>query len=68
MPEQYTSEELKKWWVAVCPKCGWTGLSRDCEGGGQIADTGDYSDIICPECYKKDQWVVVEDAPRHIMN
>ena len=46
----YTKEELKKYWKAVCPKCGWKGLSKDCDGGGQIADTGDYFDLYCPIC------------------
>lgn len=39
-----------RWWNAVCPKCGWEGLSRDCDGGYPIADTGDYSDCVCPKC------------------
>ena len=46
----YSEEELKKWWLAYCPKCGWKGLSRDCRGGEQLADTGDYSDVTCPVC------------------
>lgn len=50
---EYTAEELSKWWPACCPKCGWRGLSRDAAGGGQIADTGDYDDIVCPECIKQ---------------
>ncbi len=50
MKAKYTKEDLKKWWPAVCPGCGWKGLSRDCYGGGQIADTGDYDDLSCPEC------------------
>lgn len=56
----YTEEELKKWWIAVCPECKWSGLSRDCGGGGQIADTGDYDDPVCPECSKRDKWVPVD--------
>ena len=36
---KYTAEELKEWYLAVCPKCGWRGLSREALGG-QIADTG----------------------------
>ncbi len=57
----YTSEELKKWWVAECPKCGRTGLSRDAAGGGQIADTGDYGDVICPVCIEKDDYILVDN-------
>jgi|GEM_PF-5865700 len=40
----------KKYWVTCCPECGWKGLSRDCGGFGQIADTGDYDDGYCPRC------------------
>lgn len=35
---------------AQCPRCGWHGSSRLLEGGGQIADTGDYGDTYCPVC------------------
>jgi len=59
---EYTSDELKKWWVSECPKCKWSGLSRDCEGGGALADTGDYDDVVCPECYKREEWVAVNEA------
>lgn len=47
---KYTKEELEKYWIAKCVKCSWTGLSRDCDGGHPIADTGDYTDCICPIC------------------
>lgn len=46
----YSEEDLKKWWVAKCPKCGWEGLTRDCGGGRAIADTGDFDDPTCPKC------------------
>ncbi len=48
---EYSSEDLKKWWPAKCD-CGWRGLTRDCTGGDQIADTGDYDDPTCPVCTK----------------
>lgn len=35
---------------AICGNCGWKGMSSLCDGGGQIADTGDYDDVICPKC------------------
>jgi hypothetical protein len=57
--ETYTADELKQWWPAVCPKCHWKGLSRDCAGGGQIADTGDYDDVSCPICGE----LVEDDSP-----
>ena len=47
---EYSEDELKKCWKARCPKCGWKGLSRDCNGGNSLADTGDYSDVVCPIC------------------
>lgn len=49
---EFTDDELKVYWRAYCPHCGWKGLSRDCAGGMAIADTGDYGDVICPKCYK----------------
>lgn len=47
---KYTAEELKTWWAAKCPQCGWEGLSRDCNGGNPTADTGDFGAVICPKC------------------
>lgn len=53
-----------------CPACGWVGMSNETEGGDQIADTGDYAQIVCPQCmtangkgYMHDdaKWVPVED-------
>lgn len=61
---KYTSEELKVWFPVVCPKCGWKGLSRDTKGGNSIADTGDYSDIVCPVCldnYETGEWIPVNE-------
>lgn len=49
---KYTKEELAKWWIGRCPLCNWKGLSRDASGGEAIADTGDYNDVVCPECIK----------------
>jgi hypothetical protein len=60
-PPRYTAEELKRWWPAICPKCGWRGLSRDCKGGEQNYDASDYADCICPLCYEKDITSVVDD-------
>lgn len=57
----YSEEELKQWWVAKCELCGWEGLSRDVQGGSQIADTGDYDDCYCPKCYENDIWQPVID-------
>lgn len=39
-----------KWFNVCCQSCGWTGSSEFLDGGGQIADTGDYGDIYCPNC------------------
>lgn len=38
------------YFVAQCEKCGFKGSSEEWEGGGQIADTGDYGDSYCPVC------------------
>ena len=48
--KKYTEEELKTYWIARCPECGWVGLSRDCNGFEQIGITGDYDDGYCPKC------------------
>ena len=42
----------ENFWLAECPECHWTGKSTDCAGGGSIADTGDFDDVICPVCYQ----------------
>jgi len=38
------------YYPVLCQCCGWLGSSGDCDGGGQIADTGDYGDFYCPKC------------------
>lgn len=38
------------WYDAECGKCGWFGSSEYLNGGGAIADTGDYFDVTCPIC------------------
>ena len=43
-------DSKKNFYTAKCDKCGWWGSSKLLEGGGQIADTGDYSDCYCPVC------------------
>ena len=56
-------------WPARCPKCGWTGMSNETEGGHPIADTGDYTDPACPECCHTPEgrfmgdWIAVEELP-----
>lgn len=44
-------EDTAKYYEVICDKCSWSGCSKDCGGGGQIADTGDYSDPTCPICF-----------------
>lgn len=41
-------------YTAECDKCGWWGSSELLDGGGQIADTGDYGDSYCPVCGNSD--------------
>ena len=41
-------------YTAMCGKCGWWGSSEFLDGGGQIADTGDYGDCYCPVCGNSD--------------
>lgn len=40
-----------KWYAIRCKKCYWQGCSSGAAGGKPIADTGDYSEVICPKCY-----------------
>lgn len=51
-PQSYKkgAEKDSKYYNAQCPKCGWFGSSMLLDGGGQIADSGDYSDAGCPVC------------------
>lgn len=57
------------WYGAKCPECGWIGSSQDCEGGRPIADTGDFSPIVCPECFKKEKEIeVVEPDETELCN
>jgi hypothetical protein len=38
------------YYVIECQECGAVYPSQQADGGGQIADTGDYNDAICPHC------------------
>lgn len=42
------------YYMCECKKCGWMGVSCCCDGGSQIADTGDYDDPLCPKCFSND--------------
>lgn len=46
--------QLNNYYPVCCQGCGWLGSSELLEGGGQIADTGDFGDIYCPKCYQID--------------
>ncbi len=39
------------YYMVKCENCHWQGMSCACEGGGAIADTGDFSDPLCPKCF-----------------
>jgi hypothetical protein len=45
-----TDDNTGGYYVAECEECGQIFPSQTCEGGGQIADTGDYDDCYCPHC------------------
>lgn len=50
-----SEEEIKnKYYTAECTNCGWWGSSRLLNGGGAIADTGDFFDVTCPICEYSD--------------
>ena len=48
--KKFTEEELKEYWIAICPECGWHGLSRDCNGFGSFADPDDFEEGRCLKC------------------
>ena len=45
-----TDDNTGGYYVAECEECGKIFPSQNCDGGGQIADTGDYGDCYCPHC------------------
>ena len=45
-----TDDNTGGYYVAECEECGNIFPSQTCDGGGQIADTGDYGDCYCPLC------------------
>ena len=53
-PKSYQPYFGNKFYTAGCDECGWWGSSELLDGGGQIADTGDYSDSFCPVCGNSD--------------
>lgn len=42
--------EKNKYYPGECETCGWIGSSELLLGGCAIADTGDYTDSLCPIC------------------
>lgn len=51
-------EPKDRYFIGECGKCGFKGCSNEWGGCGQIADTRDYSDPVCPICGSPD----LEDA------
>lgn len=49
-----TDDNTGGYYVCQCQNCGEVFSSRDCGGGSQIADTGDYDDAYCPHCDQVD--------------
>jgi hypothetical protein len=45
-----TDNNTGGYFVIECQECGAVYPSQQADGGGQIADTGDYDDAICPHC------------------
>ena len=52
--QKYSNKELAEYYPVWCPKCRWEGLSRDAEGGEQIANTDKFNELECPYCLKAD--------------
>ncbi|AYO63729.1 hypothetical protein WH06_01900 [Aeromonas salmonicida subsp. salmonicida] len=49
-----TDDNTGGYFVMQCQGCDEVFNSKDCHGGGQIADTGDYGDSYCPHCGQVD--------------
>lgn len=45
-----TDDNSGGYYVVECQECGEVYPSQECDGGGQIADSGDYNDALCPHC------------------
>ncbi|ALX96101.1 hypothetical protein AV650_22295 [Serratia fonticola] len=45
-----TDDNSGGYYVVECQECGEIYPSQECDGGGQIADSGDYNDALCPHC------------------
>lgn len=45
-----TDDNSGGYYVVECQECGEVYPSQECDGGGPIADTGDYNDALCPRC------------------
>lgn len=56
-------DDEKKWFPMECEVCGWIGSSEHSAGGGQIADTGDYDDPLCPCCFSRNVDETDNDQP-----
>lgn len=65
-PESYKAvsqeDAEKRFYTVECATCGWWGSSKLLNGGGPIADTGDFFDTTCPVC---DGHEVDEKHPQH---
>lgn len=61
----YSQEDLVQGghYPAYCPDCKWQGLSLECTGGEELADTGDYTDVTCPLCN-----FPVEEDDQYVLN
>lgn len=57
-PTFYSDKERQRYFKSQCQDCKAIFLSLEMDGGGQIADTGDYDDACCPVCNSKN----VEDV------
>lgn len=45
-----TDDNSGGYYVCECENCGHVFSSEHANGGGSIADTGDYNEIRCPQC------------------
>lgn len=45
-----TDDNSGGYFVVECESCGWVYPSFELNGGGPIADTGDYDECMCPKC------------------
>lgn len=54
-------KNIQTYFICHCKECDWIGSSEEC-AGAEPTGGGDFTDALCPECFKRGKEVVPEDA------